>query len=92
MNLRGFRVSMNPSFEGRILDFMDEIQDFMENFNIVCRKVYWQNPKLKSLNDKRVDCLLTTVKHGDRIGSHQPVTVCKKGHIGRTLEIEMFLL
>ena len=32
-NLRGFRASMNPRFEGRISDFMNGIPDFMDNFN-----------------------------------------------------------
>ena len=31
-NLRGFRDSMNPRFEGGILDFTDRIADFMDNF------------------------------------------------------------
>ena len=31
MNLRGFHASVNPRFEGGILDFMDGISDFMEN-------------------------------------------------------------
>ena len=32
-NLEGFCASMNPRFEGGILDFMDGIPDFMKNFN-----------------------------------------------------------
>ena len=32
-NLRGFRASMNPRFEGGIPDLMDGIPDFMDNFN-----------------------------------------------------------
>ena len=32
-NLGGFRASMNPRFEGGILDFMDGIPDFIKNFN-----------------------------------------------------------
>ena len=31
--LRGFRASVNHTFEGRILDFIDGIPDFMDNFN-----------------------------------------------------------
>ena len=34
VNLRGFCALVNPTFEGGILDFMDGIPDFMENFNI----------------------------------------------------------
>ena len=33
-NLRGFRASMNPRFEVGILDFMERIPDYMENFNL----------------------------------------------------------
>ena len=33
VNLRGFRASMNPRFDGEILEFMDGIPNFMENFN-----------------------------------------------------------
>ena len=29
-NLRGFHASVNPTFEGRIPDFMDGITDFMD--------------------------------------------------------------
>ena len=50
MNLRVFCVPMKPRFEGGILDFMDGIPDFMENFSTVHRKAHWRNPKLKSLN------------------------------------------
>ena len=32
-NLRGFLVSVNPRFKGRIQDFLDGIPDVMENFN-----------------------------------------------------------
>ena len=32
-NLREFHSSVNPRFEAGILDFMDGIPDFMENFN-----------------------------------------------------------
>ena len=32
-NLRGFRASMNPRFQGGIPDFMDGLPDFMDNFN-----------------------------------------------------------
>ena len=45
---------MNPRFDGGILDFMDGIPDFIKknskHFNMVHRKVHWQNPKLKSLD------------------------------------------
>ena len=33
MDLRGFRASVNPRFQGGIPDFMDGIQGFMDNFN-----------------------------------------------------------
>ena len=33
VNLRGFRASVNPKFEGRIPDFMDGITHFMESFD-----------------------------------------------------------
>ena len=33
INLRGFRASVNPRFEGGIVDFMDGIPDFMDTFN-----------------------------------------------------------
>ena len=38
VNLKGFHASMNPWFHGGFPDFMDGIQDFMDN------------PKLKSIN------------------------------------------
>ena len=34
-NLREFHASVSPRFEGRFLDFMDKIPDFMENFSII---------------------------------------------------------
>ena len=49
-NLRGFRASVNPRFEAGIPDFMNGILNFSIHFNVVHRKVDWQNPKMKSLN------------------------------------------
>ena len=49
-NLRGFRASGNPRFEAGIPDFMNGILHFSIHFNVVHRKVDWQNPKMKSLN------------------------------------------
>ena len=42
-NLKRVLASGNALFEGRIPDFMDK-------FIVVHKKVYWRNPKLKSLN------------------------------------------
>ena len=61
-NLRGFRASVNPTFEGGILDFIGRIPDVMDNFNMAYRKVHWQNPKLKSLNS----ILLQVIHHGEK--------------------------
>ena len=33
VNLSGFRASMNPKFDGGILDFMDGIPNFMGDIN-----------------------------------------------------------
>ena len=41
---------MNPRFEAGIPDFMNGILNFSIHFNVVHRKVDWQNPKMKSLN------------------------------------------
>ena len=49
-NLAGFRASEDPRFEAGIPDFMNGILNFSIHFNVVHRKVDWQNPKMKSLN------------------------------------------
>ena len=46
VNLKGFRTSMNPRFDGGIPDFVKN----SVNFNVIHRKVHWLNPQLKSLN------------------------------------------
>ena len=50
VKLKGFRASMNPTFEG-ILDFMEKSSI---HFNAVHRKVNWRNPMLKSLTSMPV--------------------------------------
>ena len=44
-NLAGFRASEDPRFEAGIPDFMNGILNFSIHFNVVHRKVDWQNPK-----------------------------------------------
>ena len=44
------KASVNPRFNGGILDFMENFS----KFNMVHRNVHWQNPKLKSLNSMPV--------------------------------------
>ena len=52
--LRRFRASVNPRYKGGIIDIMDGIPDFIDNFNtfinVIHRKIHLWNPKLKSLN------------------------------------------
>ena len=49
-NLAGFRASEDPRFEAGIPDFMNGILNFSIHFNVVHRKVDWQNPEMKSLD------------------------------------------
>ena len=59
-NLKGFCASMNPRFEGGILDFIHGIPDLMERipdfmkiliyFNVVQRKIHWQKVEILNFN------------------------------------------
>ena len=68
-NLRGFHPSVNPKFQGRILDFMDRSQTFrtiLLRFNMVNKKLHWWNPKLKSLNSMPAQHYNDAIKNNDQ--------------------------